>query len=303
MNTAQLGGSIVALITPFTQDGQINETQLRNLIDRQINGGTNAILACGTTGESATLSHQEHHRLMEIVIDHVNQRVPVICGAGSNATNEALSLSKYAEKAGADAILSVGPYYNKPNQEGFYRHYRAIAESVNIPVIVYNVPGRTGSNINAETTLRLAEIDNIIGVKEASGNMSQIMNILTHRPDGFLLFSGDDALSLAIIALGGNGTISVVANEAPAMFSEMIHSALKGNWDSARKIHNQLLPLMEINFIESNPIPVKTAMAMMGLIDENFRLPLCSMSSSNRGKLEIVLREIDLIDDKSRDIL
>jgi len=230
-----------------------------------------------------------------IVIDHVNQRVPVICGAGSNATNEALSLSKYAEKAGADAILSVGPYYNKPNQEGFYRHYQTISESVYIPVIVYNVPGRTGSNITAETTLRLAEIDNIIGVKEASGNMSQIMNILRHRPDDFLLFSGDDALSLAIIALGGNGTISVAANETPTMFSKMIHSALDGDWITARKIHNQLLPLMEINFIESNPIPVKTAMVMMGLIDENFRLPLCSMSSANRGKLEIVLREIDLI--------
>lgn len=295
MKTSQFRGSIVALITPFTSDGQINETQLRNLVDRQISEGTDAILACGTTGESATLSHDEHYRVMDIIINQTNRRIPVICGTGSNATNEALSLSKYAEKAGADAILSVCPYYNKPTQDGLYRHYRTIAEAVNIPVIIYNVPGRTGTNITAETTLKLAAIDNIIGIKEASGNMSQIMNILRSRPDNFLLLSGDDALSLAIIAVGGDGTISVVANEVPDRFSRMIHLAMDGDWSSARAIHNQLLPLMEINFIESNPIPVKTAMAMMGLIEENFRLPLCSMSPVNRIKLETLLHDIGII--------
>ncbi len=295
MNNTQLKGSIVAQITPFDIDGRINEKVLRSLIDRQISEGTNGIVACGTTGESATLSHEEHHQVMDIIIDQVNHRVPVICGAGSNATNEAVSLSRYAEKAGADAILSVGPYYNKPSQEGLYQHYQAVAESVSIPIILYNVPGRTGSNISAETTLRLSEIENVIGVKEASGNMSQIMNILRDRPEGFLVFSGDDSLSLPLIALGLNGTISVVANETPKLFAQMINAALKGDWNTARNIHEQLLPLMEVNFIETNPVPAKTAMSIMGLIEEKFRLPLCPMTLSNRAKLESVLQAIHLV--------
>lgn len=295
MNIEQFRGSTVALITPFNEKGEIDEIKLRMLVDRQIEMGTNVILACGTTGESATLSHEEHHHVMDIVIEQVNDRVPVICGAGSNATHEAISLSKHAEAQGADAILSVGPYYNKPTQEGFYRHFRTIAESVSIPLIIYNVPGRTGSNIEAQTVLRLAEIDNIIGIKEASGNLSQIMNILRSRPAGFLVLSGDDALSLALIALGGDGTISVVANETPDLFSQMISAALNGDWNRARELHQQLLPLMETNFIETNPIPVKTALAMMGIIEDNFRLPLVPMAPHNREILRTILSDLNLL--------
>lgn len=295
MNIEQFRGATVALVTPFTENGKIDESQLRMLVDRQIELGTNVILACGTTGESATLSHAEHHHVMDIVINQVNHRVPVICGAGSNATHEAISLSKHAEAQGADAILSVGPYYNKPTQEGFYRHFRTIAESVSLPLIIYNVPGRTGSNIEAKTALRLAEIDNIIGIKEASGNLSQIMNILRSRPEDFLVLSGDDALSLALIALGGDGTISVVANETPDLFSQMISAALNGDWNRARELHQQLLPLMETNFIETNPIPVKTALAMMGIIEDNFRLPLVPMAPHNREILQTILSDLHLL--------
>ncbi|HDP68751.1 MAG TPA: 4-hydroxy-tetrahydrodipicolinate synthase [Candidatus Marinimicrobia bacterium] len=295
MNIEQFRGTTVALVTPFTKNGKIDEIKLRMLVDRQIELGTNVILACGTTGESATLSHEEHHHVMDIVIEQVNDRVPVICGAGSNATHEAISLSKHAEAQGADAILSVGPYYNKPTQEGFYRHFRTIAESVSIPLIIYNVPGRTGSNIETKTVLRLAEIDNIIGIKEASGNMSQIMNILRSRPEDFLVLSGDDALSLALIALGGDGTISVIANETPDRFSQMISAALNGDWNRARQVHEQLLPLMEANFIESNPIPVKTALAMMGIIEDNFRLPLVTMAPHNREILQTILSDLNLL--------
>lgn len=300
MNIEQFRGSTVALITPFDKKGQIDEIKLRMLVDRQIDMGTNVILACGTTGESATLSHTEHQRVMDIVIEQVNHRVPVICGAGSNATHEAISLSKHAEVQGADAILSVGPYYNKPTQEGFYRHFRTIAESVGLPLIIYNVPGRTGSNIDAKTVLRLAEIDNIIGIKEASGNMSQIMNILRDRPADFLVLSGDDALSLPLIALGCDGTISVVVNEVPDLFNQMITSALEGYWNRARELHQRLLPLMEANFIESNPIPVKTAMAMMGLIEANFRLPLVEMAPRNRETLRAILDDLNLLNSNNQ---
>lgn len=300
MNIEQFRGSTVALVTPFDEKGQIDEIKLRMLVDRQIEMGTNVILACGTTGESATLSHAEHHRVMDIIIEQVNHRLPVICGAGSNATYEAISLSKHAEAQGANAILSVGPYYNKPTQEGFYRHFRTIAESVSLPLIIYNVPGRTGSNIDAKTVLRLAEIDNIIGIKEASGNMSQIMNILSRRPADFLVLSGDDALSLALIALGGDGTISVVANETPDLFSQMISAGMSGDWNTARQIHQRLLPLMEANFIETNPIPVKTALAMMGIIADNFRLPLVPMAPHNRATLRKILSDLHLLNENEK---
>lgn len=293
--TQQLRGTVVALVTPFDRAGTIDEEKLRKLVDWQIDQGTDVILACGTTGESATLSHEEHHRVMEIVLSQVNERVPVICGAGSNATHEAIDLSRYAEMTGAQAVLSVCPYYNKPTQEGLYQHFKAIAESTSLPLIVYNVPGRTGVNLQPTTLMRLAQIPNIIGVKEASGNLSQIMEILRTRPKGFLVFSGDDAITLPIIAVGADGVISVVANETPKMLHEMVWSAFEGNWDRARQLHHLLLPLMEMNFIESNPIPVKTAMAMMDLLEDNFRLPLCKMGADNRVKLHKCLAELGLV--------
>ena len=300
MNSEKFRGTTVALVTPFHKENQqeINEPVLRQLVDWQIKQGTTVILAGGTTGESATLSHDEHHQLMEIVVDQVDGRVPVLCGSGSNSTAEAVSLTQYAEKAGADAVLVVGPYYNKPTQEGFYRHYRTVAEATSLPVIVYNVPGRTGSNIMADTTLRLAEIDNIIGIKEASGDMDQIMKILQNRPEDFLLLSGDDALAFPLLALGSDGVISVVANEAPALLADMVRSAFAGDWQRARELHFRLLPLMTVNFIETNPIPVKTALGLMGKIDAEFRLPMVPMSTAGTQKLKSVLYELDLIEGK-----
>ncbi len=295
MDSSRFRGTTVALIMPFLSNGNVDEAAYKNLLDWQIEQGTDVILTCGTTGESATLSHEEHKKVIEMTIQHVNGRVPVLCGTGSNSTSEAISLTQFAEKTGADAILSVGPYYNKPPQEGFYRHFKAIAESVSLPVIIYNVPGRTGSNIAAQTTLRLAKVPNIIGIKEASGNLSQIMAIIKDRPQGFLVLSGDDSITLPILSLGGDGIISVVANEAPAMLHEMVHSTFAGNWDRARELHNKLLPLMEFNFVESNPIPVKTAVALMGKVEEHFRLPLVTMTETNKQKMKDILKELGLI--------
>ena len=295
MDSSRFRGTTVALITPFQINGKVDEAGYKRLLDWQIEQGTDVILTCGTTGESATLSHTEHEKVIDLTIQHVNGRVPVLCGTGSNSTSEAISLTQYAEKAGADAILSVGPYYNKPPQEGFYQHFKAIAESVSLPIIIYNVPGRTGSNITAQTTLRLAEIPNIIGVKEASGNLSQIMTIIKDRPDGFLVLSGDDSITLPILALGGDGIISVVANEAPALLHEMVHSTFANDWEKARQLHNKLLPLMEFNFVESNPIPVKTGVALMGKIEDNFRLPLIKMTDANKQKMKDLLKELELV--------
>ncbi len=295
MDSKNFRGTTVALITPFDKNGKIDEPRLKNLVDWQVEKGTDVILACGTTGESATMSHDEHHHVMDIIITQVNGRVPVLCGAGSNATAEAVDLTKYAEKAGADAILSVGPYYNKPTQEGFYQHFKAIAESTHLPIVLYNVPGRTGSNISSETTLRLSKILNIIGVKEASGNMSQIMDILRRRDDDFLVLSGDDSITLPLMAVGLDGVISVVANEAPSLLHEMVHAAFENNWAKAKELHYKLLPLMEFNFVESNPIPVKTALSLMGLIEDNFRLPLVKMTQANKEKLASILKDLELI--------
>jgi len=295
MDSSRFRGTTVALITPFQNNGKVDEAGYKRLLDWQIEQGTDVILTCGTTGESATLSHTEHEKVIELTIQHVDGRVPVLCGTGSNSTSEAISLTQFAEKAGADAILSVGPYYNKPPQGGFYQHFKAIAESVSLPIIIYNVPGRTGSNITAQTTLRLAEIPNIIGVKEASGNLSQIMTIIKDRPDGFLVLSGDDSITLPILALGGDGIISVVANEAPALLHEMVHSTFANDWEKARQLHNKLLPLMEFNFVESNPIPVKTGVALMGMIEDNFRLPLIKMTDANKQKMKDILKELGLV--------
>lgn len=289
-------GTGTALVTPFKKNGSLDEKSLRRLVDFQIKNGVEALIPVGTTGESPTLTYKEHYRVFDIVIDQANGRAKIFAGTGSNSTEEAIEQSKHAKKAGADAALVVGPYYNKPTQDGYFQHYRAIAEAVDIPIIVYNVPGRTGGNIEASTILKMAaEIPAIMAVKEASGNMAQIMEIARNKPRGFSLLSGDDALTLPMMSLGGDGCISVVANEAPKDFSDMIRFCLKGQWDMALSLHNKLLPLMNINFVEANPIPVKAALAMMGLIEEVYRLPLVPIGEKNREKLKAVLKDFALL--------
>jgi 4-hydroxy-tetrahydrodipicolinate synthase len=288
-------GTGTALITPFKADGSVDETALRRLVDFQIDGGVDMLLPCGTTGEGATLDEDETDRVLQIVIEQSRRRVPVILGAGSNSTAKAVQMTKRAKKLGADGVLSVGPYYNKPTQQGYYEHFKAIAQAEDIAVVVYNVPGRTSGNIEAKTMLRLAEISNIVAVKEASGNLGQIMDIIRDAPKDFRVLSGDDALTLAIIALGGDGVVSVVSNEAPGMMSAIVDSALEGNLAKAKELHYKLLPLMNVNFIESNPIPVKAALAMMGLIQENYRLPMVPITSASREKLVKVVEELGLL--------
>jgi 4-hydroxy-tetrahydrodipicolinate synthase len=277
-------------------DGTVDEGALRSLVEFQITNGVNGVVPCGTTGESATLNHAEHHHVMDVVVEQAAGRVPVIIGAGSNSTREAISLTQHARAIGANAVLSIAPYYNKPTQEGFYQHYKAITESVEIPIFVYNVPGRTGSNITAETTLRIAELLGIAGIKEASGNIQQIMEILRHRPPQFTVLSGDDALTLPLMALGADGAISVVANEAPLLFSSMVRLCLEEKFSEARVVHEELLKLMSLNFIESNPIPVKSALAMMGMIEEAYRLPLTPMSGEHRFAVRRALEELHLLE-------
>jgi 4-hydroxy-tetrahydrodipicolinate synthase len=288
-------GTGTAMITPFKSDGSVDEKALRRFVDFQINGGVDMLLPCGTTGEGATLDDNETDRVVQIVIEQSNRRVPVIMGAGSNSTNKAVQMTKRAKMLGADGVLSVGPYYNKPTQEGFYEHFKAVAEADDIPVMVYNVPGRTASNIETKTMLRLAEIRNIVAVKEASGNLGQIMDIIRDAPKDFRVLSGDDALTLAIIALGGHGIVSVVSNETPDLMSSIVNAALEGNFTKAREIHYKLLPLMNLNFVESNPIPVKAALAMMGLIEENYRLPLVKITPGGREKVAKAVEELGLV--------
>jgi len=296
MDVGFFRGTTVALITPFEEDGSVDSAGFRDFVDWQIEEGTDVLLVAGTTGEAATLAAEEHEAVMELVVDQAEGRRPVVCGTGSNSTTQAIKLTRYAESIRADGVLLVGPYYNKPTQEGFYRHFRSVAESTMLPVLLYNVPGRTGSNISAETTLRLAhDVDNIVGVKEASGNFSQIMKILRDRPENFLVLAGDDAVALPMISLGADGVVSVVGNQVPRTLRDMIWHALEGNWEQARELHYRLLPLMEANFIESNPIPVKTGLAMMGRIKERFRLPLVEMSPGNRSKLQAVMQELGLV--------
>jgi 4-hydroxy-tetrahydrodipicolinate synthase len=295
MTEKSFQGTGTAMITPFKSDGSIDEKALRRFVDFQIEGGVDMLLPCGTTGEGATLDENETDRVIQIVIEQAKRRVPVIVGAGSNSTAKAVQMTKRAKKVGADGVLSVGPYYNKPTQQGYYEHFKAVAEAENMPVIVYNVPGRTSGNIEAKTMLRLAEIPNIVGVKEASGNIGQMMDIIRDAPRDFRLLSGDDALTLPVIAVGGDGIISVVSNEAPSMMSAMVDAALEGNHTKAKELHYKLLPLMNINFIESNPIPVKAALTMMGLIEENYRLPLVRIGAANRDKLAKVVEEVGLL--------
>ncbi|MFA6234695.1 MAG: 4-hydroxy-tetrahydrodipicolinate synthase [Bacteroidota bacterium] len=295
MTLPKLNGIGTALITPFDANGQVDMAAVRSLALRQIENGIDMLVPCGTTGEAVTLEENEFQQILETVVAAVNGRVPVIAGVGSNSTARTIATAKLAAACGVDAVLVVGPYYNKPTQEGYFQHYQAVAESVECGVVVYNVPGRTSGNITAETQLRIAEIGNVIATKEASANFSQIYDILRGRPEGFTVLSGDDDLALAQLAIGMDGVISVASNEVPAEFSRMVHLAMDGEFAEAQEIHYRLVDLLRGNFIESSPIPVKTAMAMMGLIEERFRLPLVPMQAMNRIALEKILRSLDLI--------
>ena len=287
----KLQGCGTALVTPFRADGSIDEPALRKLVEWQIGSKIDFLVPCGTTGETPTLSHEEWLRVIDLVIETAAGRVPIVAGATSNNTREAAEKAKLvAARKGVDCILSASPYYNKPTQEGQYQHFKAIAEAVDKPIILYNVPGRTAANIEPATLARLAELKNIAGVKEASGNISQIADVCNAVPEGFLVFSGDDAITLPVISIGGVGIISVASNEIPREMAEMTRHALAGRWDEARKLHRKFLPLMQANFIESNPMPVKAALAMMGRIEENYRLPMVRMKADTRVRLEGVLR-------------
>ena len=290
-------GCATALVTPFQADGAIDEERLRALIEYQIAGGVKLLVPCGTTGESVTMTEEEDARVIKLTVEAARGRARVIAGTGSNSTAATIKYSQSARELGADAVLVVAPYYNKPTQAGLDAHFRAVAEAVEgLPVVIYNVPGRTGSNISAPTALRLArEVENIVAAKEASGDLSQIMAILRERPENFRVLSGDDALTFCLIALGADGLISVASNEAPALMSEMVSLALAGDWDAARDLHFKLLPLMEANFTESSPGPVKAGLALMNLIEENFRLPLVPVQEQTRTRLREVLSELGLL--------
>jgi len=287
-------GAIVAIVTPF-KDGEVDEEALRELIEFQIEGGTDGIVPCGTTGESATMSHEEHDRVVEITVDAVKKRVPVIAGAGSNSTKEAIRLTEHAHKAGADGTLLVTPYYNKPTQEGLYQHYKAVAEAVPVPIIPYNVPGRTGGNLLPETVARLSKISNIVGIKEATGDLRQVSKVIELCGDDFAVLSGDDFTVLPILAVGGKGVISVISNVIPEDMAAMIDAFDAGDLEKARELHYRMSPIMDGCFLETNPIPVKAALAMMGKIEYELRLPLCKMSDPNYQKLKKIMTYYGLI--------
>jgi 4-hydroxy-tetrahydrodipicolinate synthase len=289
-------GTATAIITPFKKDTSIDEAALRRFVDFQIAGGVEALVPLGTTGEYSTLSLKEQQRVIEIVVEQAHGRVKIFAGAGSNNTAEVIEKARFVKQAGADAALIVGPYYNKPTQNGYFQHFKAVADAVDIPIIIYNVPGRTSGNIEASTILRMAEeIPTVVMVKEASGNMAQVMEIARNKPSNFSLLSGDDALAYSIIALGGDGCISVVSNEIPKEYSHLMHLCLQGRWAEALQLQYHLLPLMNINFVESSPIPVKAALAMMGMIEEAFRLPMVPITEPNRIKVKKVLEDLKLV--------
>jgi 4-hydroxy-tetrahydrodipicolinate synthase len=288
-------GTGTALVTPFRRDGSLDEPALRVLIKRQIDAGIDFLVPCGTTGESPTLTHEEHLRVVEITVELAKGKVPVLGGAGGYNTAEVIVLARELAALGVDGILSVTPYYNKPTQEGLFQHYRAIAEAVSLPIILYSVQGRTGVNIEPGTVKRLADVENIIGIKEASGNVSQMAAILNAVPDDFIVLSGDDAITLPLISLGGRGVISVVSNEIPAEMSQLTRLALHGDFPGALAIHRRYHPLMEVNFVESNPIPVKAAMAEMGLLEPIWRLPLVPPKAENQARIRAVLEALGLI--------
>jgi 4-hydroxy-tetrahydrodipicolinate synthase len=284
-----------ALVTPFTKSGDLDEKAVRRLGRRQLDAGIHFLVPCGTTGESPTLTREECVRIVEILVEEAAGRVPVLAGAGGYNTREVIHLANELARAGASGILSVTPYYNKPTQEGLFQHYRAIADAVALPIVVYNVPGRTGSNVEPATLVRLAALPNVVGVKEASGNIAQMVEVCQVVPDDFIVLSGDDALTLPLMAVGGRGLVSVVSNEVPAEAVRMVEAAERGDFLAARAIHRRLLPLMQVNFIESNPIPVKAGMAAMGLLDEVYRLPMCAPKAESREKILKVLKGLDLL--------
>jgi 4-hydroxy-tetrahydrodipicolinate synthase len=289
-------GTGTALVTPFRGDGSLDEAALRALIKRQIEAGIDFLVPCGTTGESPTLTPEEHLRVVEIAVELARGRVPVLAGAGGYNTAEVVSLARELAALGVDGILSVTPYYNKPTQEGLFQHYSAIAGAVRLPIILYSVQGRTGVNIEPATVKRLAEIANIVGIKEASGNVSQMAAILNAVPDDFIVLSGDDAIALPVISLGGRGVISVVSNEIPWETAQLTRLALQGDFSGARAIHRRYHSLMEINFVESNPIPVKAAMAEMGLLEAVWRLPLVAPKAENQARIRTVLEALELVE-------
>ena len=288
-------GSMVAIITPFDAKGQVDEEKYRQLIEFQIANGTDVIVPCGTTGESATLDYKEHDRVIQICIEQVAKRVPVIAGTGSNSTAEAIELSQHAKEMGADGVLLVSPYYNKPSQEGLFQHYKAIAEAVSLPQVLYNVPGRTGMNMEAKTTIRLAEFANIVAIKEASGNVTQASEILDKAGDKIDVLSGDDFLTLPLMACGAKGVISVTANIMPKEVKAMVTAVQQGRWDEARKMHLKMLDIHNAMFIESNPVPVKTAASLMGKCGADVRLPLVPMQPTTLDKLKSVMKGYGLI--------
>lgn len=288
-------GCGTALITPFRKDLSLDEAAMRRLVERQVKGGIDFLVPCGTTGESPTLSRAEHLRVVEITLEVAKGKVPVIAGAGGYNTAEVIDLARELQRMGVDGLLSVTPYYNKPTQEGMYQHYKAIAKAVALPIIVYNVQGRTGVNVETATLKRLAEIDNIVGVKEASGNIGQMASVCHNLPADFAILSGDDAVTIPLIALGGRGLISVASNEIPAEMTKLTNLAIAGDFAGARTLQRAWLPLMEINFVESNPIPVKAAMAMMGLVEPAYRLPMCPPQPQNQAKIEAVLKSAGLL--------
>lgn len=288
-------GCGTALVTPFRRDQSLDEETLRKLVRRQIDAGINFLVPCGTTGESPTLTRAEHLRVIEITVEEARGRVPVLGGAGGYNTHEVIELARELERIGVDGILSVTPYYNKPTQEGLFQHYKAIASAVPLPIVVYSVQGRTGVNVEPATLARLAQIENIVGVKEASGNISQMANIVHDVPPAFTVLSGDDAITIPLMALGGRGIVSVASNEIPAEMTQLAQACLHGDFEAARKIQARYLPLMNVNFCESNPIPVKAAMALMGLLEPVYRLPMVAPSPTNLAKIEKVLEAAGLL--------
>jgi 4-hydroxy-tetrahydrodipicolinate synthase len=292
----QLRGCGTALVTPFSQDGAVDEIALRNLVSWQVESGIDFLVPCGTTGETPTLTHDEWLRVIDVTVEVVAGRVPVVAGATSNSTQDAVAKAKeVATRSGVDAILTASPYYNKPTQEGQYRHFRAIAEAIDKPIILYNVPSRTSANLEPSTVARLSEVANIVGIKEASGNMTQIAEVINTVPESFMVLSGDDAVTLPVISLGGVGVISVASNEIPREMSEMTRAALSNDWQRARSLQRKYLPLMQANFIESSPLPVKAVLAMMGKIEEVYRLPLLPMRRDTRSKLQKIATDAGLI--------
>jgi len=293
--SAPFQGSFVALVTPF-RNGKLDEAKVRELVELHASHGTDGIVPCGTTGESPTLSHDEHKRVVEVVIEAARGRLKVVAGTGSNSTAEAIDLTRHAERAGAAGALVVNPYYNKPTQDGLYRHFRAVAETVAIPILVYNIQSRTAVNVETGTLERLVrDVKNVLGVKEASGSLDQMSQVIAACGPDFSVLSGDDNLTLPLLAIGGHGVVSVIANILPRETAEMVHAALEGDWKRARDLHYRLFPLARAAFLETNPIPIKEAMAMAGMLEPEFRLPMCRMSDANLERLRAILTQYALV--------